>query len=40
MEVLPIQNEGWISMDKQRRIARILYLNPHGFGLDKIEKIE
>ena len=35
----PIQNKGWININKNENYFRLFYINPHGFGLDKIEKL-
>ena len=40
IKALPLENKGWISLIKNDKIMRILYVNPHGFGSDNIDKVE
>ena len=39
-KALLLENKGWISLTKNDKIMRILYMNPHRFGSNNIDKVK
>ena len=40
IKALLLENKGWISLIKNDKIIRILYVNPHRFGSNNIDKVK